>query len=74
MILMSAAFFLYGASATIAPWWAVVALMAVWLALFALCCSWWTTHPRRITVVAVGAMVLWFVTLVGGAAWLGWTA
>ncbi len=71
---MSAAFFLYGASATIAPWWAVVVLMGVWVALFVLCCSWWSTHPRRITVVAVGSMVLWFVVLVAGGAWLGWSA
>jgi hypothetical protein len=75
MIAMAAVFFLYAVvSATIAPWWAVVLLVLAWVALFALCCSWWSTHPRRISVVAVAAVVLWFAVLAGGAAWLDWSA
>lgn len=71
---MAAAFFLYAASGIIAPWWAVALLVALWLVLFVLCCTWFTTHPRRITVVAIGSMVLWFLVLVAGGAWLGWEA
>lgn len=74
MCLMAAALFLYGASGLVAPWWAVVLLVLVWLGLFALCCAWWTPHPKRLVGVAVFAMALWFVTLVGGAALLDWSA
>ena len=74
MVLMACAFFLYAASGLVAPVWGVVVLMLVWLALFLLCCLWWTPHPRRLPVVAVGAMVFWFAAVTAGGAWLGWTA
>lgn len=74
MILMAAAFFLYGASALVAPWWAVTLLLLVWLLMFVKACSWWTLHPRRIVVLGVVAVALWFVTLLSGAAFLGWSA
>jgi hypothetical protein len=73
MSLMAAAFFLYAASGLVAPWWGVVALLAVWLVLFVLCCAWWTPHPRRLVGVAVGAMVFWFCALTAGGAFLGWS-
>jgi hypothetical protein len=73
MSLMAAAFFLYAASGLVAPWWGVVALLAVWLVLFVLCCAWWTPHPRRLVAVAVGAMVFWFCALTAGGAFLGWS-
>lgn len=71
---MAAAFFLYGASALVAPWWAVALLMIVWLLMFVKACSWWTPQPKRIVVLGVVAIVLWFVTLLSGAAFLGWSA
>ncbi|QCW51146.1 hypothetical protein FE634_13365 [Nocardioides dongxiaopingii] len=74
MILMAATLFLYGASGLVAPWWAVVVLLVLWLALFVLACSWWSSHPRRITVLALGALALWFASLVAGASLLGWSA
>lgn len=74
MILMAAAFFLYGASALVAPWWAVALLMFVWLLMIVKAFSWWTPHPRRIVVLGAVAIALWFVTLLGGAALLGWSA
>jgi len=74
MVLMASAFFLYAASGLVAPWWAVVLLMIVWVALFVLCCRWWTPHPKRLVPVALGSMVLWFVVLVLGAALLDWRA
>jgi hypothetical protein len=51
-----------------------VLLMLLWLAQLVLCFAWWTPHPRRLPVVGVVSMVLWFVALVGGAAALGWSA
>lgn len=74
MILVAADFFLFAASALVAPWWAVTGLMLAWLVLFVLACSWWTPHPRRITVAAVLAAVAWFVVLLLGASQLGWSA
>ncbi|CAN5453418.1 hypothetical protein BH11ACT8_BH11ACT8_13470 [soil metagenome] len=74
MALMAAEFFLYGASALVAPWWAVALLLLVWVGLLVLCCAWWTPHPRRLVGVAAVAVVLWFLALVGGAALLGWEA
>ena len=71
---MAAAFFLYAASGLVAPGWAVVVLMAVWLALFVVACAWWTPHPRWVPGVAVFAIVLWFAIVSAGGAWLGWTA
>lgn len=74
MILMAATFFLYAVSGIVAPWWAVVLLLLVWLAAFARACTWWSTHPRRITVLALGLTALWFAVLVSGGVWLGWSA
>lgn len=74
MCLMAAALFLYGASGLVAPWWAVLLLLLAWVVQFALCCAWWTPHPRRLVGVAAFAVVLWFGTLVAGAALWGWSA
>ena len=74
MCLMAADLFLYGASGLVAPWWAVVLLLLVWVALFALCCAWWTPHPKRLVAVAGVAALIWFATLVAGAALLDWQA
>ena len=64
--------FLYAASVLIAPWWAVVVLLLVWLAGLVVCARWWTPHPTRVPWVPAVAAVLWFATMVAGGAWLGW--
>lgn len=71
---MAGAFFLYAASGLLAPWWGVALLMVVWLALFVQACLWWTPHPRRVPLLPLVAVVLWFLVLTAGGAWLGWTA
>ena len=71
---MACAFFLYAASGLVAPWWAVVLLLVLWLVLFVVACRWWTPHPRRVPLVAVAAVLLWFALVTAGGAWLGWTA
>jgi hypothetical protein len=71
---MACAFFLYGASALVAPWWAVVVLLVVWALLFVVACAWWSLHPRWVPGVAALAVVVWFVAIAGGAALLGWSA
>jgi hypothetical protein len=64
---MACAFFLYAASVLFAPWWAVVLLVLVWVALFVVACAWWTPHPRWVPGVAVVAIALWagYVALLG---------
>ncbi|MCW2793784.1 MAG: hypothetical protein JWO76_2882 [Nocardioides sp.] len=71
---MACAFFLYAASGLVAPWWGVVALLAVWALLFLVACAWWSLHPRWVPFLAVFAMVFWFGAVTAGAAFLGWTA
>lgn len=71
---LACALFLYGASGLVAPWWAVVLLLLVWVVFFAVGCAWWTQHPRRLPVLAVVAIVFWFVALLGGAAVFDWSA
>lgn len=68
MAAMASVLFLYGASVLFLPWWAVVALVVVWLALFVVACAWWTLHPRWVPGIAVVAVVVWFamVLAVGG--------
>lgn len=74
MVGMACALFLYAFSGLLAPWYAVVALLAVWLGLFVLALRWWTRHPRRVPLLALAAIGLWFAVLNAGGAWLGWTA
>ena len=71
---MACAFFLYAASGLLAPWWAVVLLLVVWMALMVLATAWWTPHPTWVPWLAVFAVVLWFATVNAGAFLLGWSA
>jgi hypothetical protein len=66
---MACALFLYAASLLFAPWWAVLALVLAWVALFLVACSWWSPHPRWVPGVAVVALLVWaaFVVLVSAA-------
>lgn len=64
--------FLYGASALVAPWWAVLLLALGWVGGLVLCLHWWTPRPRRLVVVAGVATLVWFSVLVAGARFLGW--
>ncbi len=74
MILMAATFFLYAVSGIVAPGWAVALLLVVWFVAFARACTWWSTHPRLISLLAVGLVALWFAVLVAGGVWLDWSA
>ncbi|MEZ0580387.1 hypothetical protein [Nocardioides sp. MH1] len=73
LILIVSSFFLYAASGIVAPWWGVVAMLAVWLALFATCCLSWT-KPKRMVWIAALSYPVWFALLVGGAFAFGWKA
>ncbi|GAA0979372.1 hypothetical protein ENKNEFLB_02623 [Nocardioides aquaticus] len=72
MGLMAASLFLHGASVLVAPWWGVVLLLVLWVAAFVVCVRWWTPHPRRVPLVAVVSVGVWFVVLLVGAVLGGW--
>ncbi len=71
---MACAFFLYAASGLVAPWWAVVGLLVVWVLLFVVAAAWWSLHPRWVPGLAVAAVLLWFAVVTAGGAFLGWSA
>jgi hypothetical protein len=74
MIGMAGCFFLYAASGLLAPWYGVVLLMVIWVALFVLATRWWTPHPARTLLVPLIALVLWFGVLTAGEVLFDWTA
>ena len=71
---MAVVFFLYAASGLVAPYWAVIVLLVVWVALMALAIRWWTPHPRRVLVLPLVAAVVWFAAISAGGYFLDWTA
>jgi hypothetical protein len=69
---MAGCFFLYAASVLLAPWWAVVALLAFWAVLLVVACRWFTRRPRLSVLLPVIGVAVWWVVLLLGAAALGW--
>ena len=67
--------FLIGATpvAVGAPWWAITVLALVWLAALLLAVAWFTSHPRLVVLIPLAVAVVWFVTVLGGARFLGWS-
>ncbi len=64
----------YAASGLLAPGWAVVLLLLVWLALLVLAIRLlYRRQPAGVAVIAVVAWLIWFGALSAGEAWLGWT-
>ena len=65
---------LYAASGLLAPAWAVVSLIVIWLGLLAVAI--WLMRIRQpvyVPLVPVTAGLIWFAVLSAGEAWLGWT-
>jgi hypothetical protein len=65
---------LYGASALVAPLWAVPVLGALWLVQFVLACRWFSRRPYAVLAMPVVALALWLVVIFAGEALFGWTA
>ena len=62
------------AAGLLAPLWAVIAFVAVWLILFIRGCLWIRRHPLRVLILPVIAAAIWFGGMTAGEQWLGWTA
>jgi hypothetical protein len=71
---MACVLFLVLASGLVAPWYGVVALALVWVLLFVVGVRWFTTHPWRVAALPLVMVVVWFGTVMTGAAVLGWNA
>ncbi len=74
MMGMAGCFFLYAVSGLLAPWYAVVGLMLVWVLLFVIATRWWTPYPKRTLWLPLIAVVVWFAVLYVGEAAFDWTA
>lgn len=65
--------FFYLSSGLVAPLWAVVLLLAIWVALSVVLYRMRTAGPKTL-LVPVAAAGIWFFTLWLGQALLNWTA
>jgi hypothetical protein len=65
---------LYGASALVAPLWAVAVLVALWLVQFVLACRWFRRRPYAVLALPVVALAVWLAVIFAGEALFGWTA
>ena len=65
---------LYGASALVAPLWAVAVLVALWLVQFVLACRWFSRRPYAVLAMPVVALGVWLAVIFAGEALFGWTA
>lgn len=74
LIAHAAVFFWYAASGLVAPGWAVIGLLALWLALLAVGIRLRHRRPLFTPLVPLAAIVLWFLIITAGGAWLNWTA
>jgi hypothetical protein len=61
------------AAGLMAPLWAVIGFLAIWLVLVVLACVWIRRHPWRVVLLPMIAAVILFGGLRAGAALLGWT-
>ena len=55
------------------PWWALVALALVWLVALGLAVAWFAGRPRSVAALPAVVAVAWFLTVLGGARYLGWS-
>jgi len=54
-------------------WWALAGLALVWVLALALALAWFTRRPRAVVLLPAAVAAVWFLTVVGGARYLGWS-
>jgi hypothetical protein len=64
----------YAASGLVAPAWAVVGLLAIWIALLLVGLRLRTRRPWLMLLVPVAAIAIWVAVVSAGDAFLNWTA
>ena len=64
----------YITTGLVAPGWAVVLLLTVWIALFVFVIRVWRSRPMWVLGVPFLAAAIWVITLLIGGTLLGWTA
>jgi hypothetical protein len=73
-MLYAAVGFLYAFSGLIAPWWGVLVLWTMWLALTTWVVASWQRRPWVVVVSPVVAYALWGAVVLMGDWLFGWTA
>ena len=63
---------LFIATGLMAPLWAIVGFIAVWVILFVLGCLWIRRHPWRVVLLPAIAAAILFGGLRAGTTLLGW--
>lgn len=63
---------LFFATGLLAPLWAIICLVAVWLMLLVLGCIWIRRHPWRVLLLPFIAAAILYGSLIAGEALLGW--
>jgi hypothetical protein len=61
------------ASGLMAPGWAVVVFLVIWMILFGLGCAWIRRKPLWVVPLPFVAAAIWLAGMSAGGAWLGWT-
>jgi uncharacterized membrane protein len=74
VVLLLATLPLYLASGLLAPLWAIIGLMLVWVGLLVLAVRWLRRRPFWVIGLPVLAAMVWFAVLTVGEQLLGWTA
>jgi hypothetical protein len=64
----------YAASGLVAPAWAVVCLLVIWVALLIVGLRLRRTAPAWMLAIPVVAIGIWFAAISAGDKFLGWTA
>jgi hypothetical protein len=74
LVLHLALFFWYVASGLVAPGWAVVTLLAFWVALLVVAIRLRRRRPLWTPLVPLVGLLVWVSAISAGERWLDWTA
>lgn len=66
--------FFYVSAGLVAPLWAVILLVIIWVALVVVGIRWFRRHPLRVLALPLVAVIIWFGVITLGEQLLGWTA